>query len=259
MDALLVTAVILGLTSSLHCMGMCGPISMAIPVNRNSNLSILWGIVQYNFGRILSYSMLGVLVGSIGITLETVGFLQVISIVSGIVMVLYAWNKQLSSFFHLPSFGGGIQSLFNKAFGQTLKQQHFLRLSFLGFLNGLLPCGMVYLALMNVLLLGSPLKGAFGMTLFGLGTLPAMLFVGFAAMKISRTSQPIFAKAVPYLLTIVGTLIILRGMNLNIPYVSPKINLIAQDNTQEASSSGTKPQVEMSCCHGGSKTTCSPK
>ena len=253
MEPLLITALVLGLTSNFHCIGMCGPIALAIPLDRTSVLTKIWGIIQYNLGRVAAYSILGLIIGSIGITVKTIGFLQLLSIISGVLMIIYAWNKQLTSFFKLPNLGGGIQRIINNAFGKTIKRKTILQLSFLGFLNGLLPCGMVYLALVNALLLGSPEGGALGMALFGIGTLPAMMIVGFAANSISGHLRAQFTKAVPYLLTIVGVLIVLRGMNLNIPMISPKIELKKQEITQEPNEKKLKQEVEMSCCHAPSR------
>lgn len=249
MEPLLITALVLGLTSNFHCIGMCGPIALAIPLDRTSVLTKIWGVLQYNTGRVLAYSILGFIIGSIGITISTIGFLQVISIVSGVLMIIYAWNKQLSLLFKLPNFGGGFQRIINQAFGKTIKRKTVLQLSLLGFLNGLLPCGMVYLALVNALLLGSPEGGALGMIVFGIGTLPAMMIVGFAANSISGNLRRQFTKAVPYLLTIVGVLIVLRGMNLNIPMISPKIELKNQEITEKQGKKKLKQEVEMSCCH----------
>lgn len=252
MEPLLITALVLGFTSNFHCIGMCGPIAMAIPLDRSSNVTKIWGILQYNFGRILSYALLGILIGSIGITLDTIGFLQMLSVVSGILMIIYAWNKQLSSLLKLPSFGASLQGMITKAFGQTMRKNHFLKLTFLGILNGLLPCGMVFLALANALLLGSPLKGSMGMALFGIATLPAMIAVGFAANSISGSLRIKLTKAVPYLLTLVGTLVVLRGMNMNIPMISPKIELKKQELTEKRQ---LRHEVEMSCCHAPKNTT----
>lgn len=253
MEPLLITALVLGLTSNFHCIGMCGPIALAIPLDRTSVITKIWGVIQYNSGRVLAYSILGLIIGSIGITVKTIGFLQVLSIVSGLLMIIYAWNKQLTSLFKLPNLGVGFQRIINNAFGKTIKRKNVLQLSLLGFLNGLLPCGMVYLALVNSLLIGSPEKGALGMIMFGVGTLPAMIVVGFAANSISGRLRTQFTKAVPYLLTIVGALIVLRGMNLNIPMISPNIELKKQEITKEPSEKKLKQEVEMSCCHAPSR------
>lgn len=246
-----ITAFILGLTANFHCLGMCGPLALAIPMNRKNNWTILFGLTQYNLARILSYSLLGALVGLIGITIQTFGILQWVSILSGLFMIIYAWRKWFSSL---------IQSQFPKIqmngflignLGKVLKSKFKFKLILLGALNGFLPCGMVYLALMNAILGGDFLKSALAMTFFGLGTLPAMFFVGFAANRVSQGMRKKFSKVIPYMLTVVGLMIVLRGMNLNIPYISPKITNISEYSTLKQENGSNK--VVMSCCHKNNK------
>lgn len=242
METLLIAGLVLGITSNFHCLGMCGPIAMAIPVNRKSTWTILSGILQYNAGRILTYALLGAVVGSIGITVETLGFLQWISIIAGVLMIIFAWRKWLSSIFsgHLPTFG--IQGFISKSLGKVLAMQTPFKLPFLGMINGLLPCGMVYIGLMNALLAGNPVSSAYTMIAFGVGTLPAMIAVGFAANRISGNVRQKVNKVVPFLLTFVGVLIVLRGMNLDIPYISPKVKMTTSQKHADV------PELELSCC-----------
>jgi sulfite exporter TauE/SafE len=240
-----ITSLILGLTSNFHCLGMCGPLVMAIPVNRSNNITILSGVTQYNMGRILVYSALGAIIGIIGITIETFGILQWISILSGVFMIMYAWRKWFSTRLEgkMPLFN--LNSFVSKKLGKVLHSQSPFKLILLGMLNGLLPCGMVYLALMNAVLGGNSITSAGAMALFGLGTLPAMIFVGFAANRITGKMRQKISNLVPYLLTIVGILIILRGLNLDIPYISPKVKMLSHTEKNIE----TKQTVEMSCCH----------
>lgn len=241
----LITGFVLGITSSLHCMGMCGPIAMALPLNRRSTGSILFGAFQYNFGRVVTYSILGVIVGSVGLTIHTFGFLQWTSIIAGALLIVFAWRKFFSriSFLHAPTlfFNTGLNSLL----GKVIRSKNPAKLFLLGGLNGLLPCGMVYIALLNAILAGNPYGSALAMVAFGLGTLPAMIFVSVAFSKITNEKRKSYQKVLPYLLTVVGLLIILRGMNLDIPYLSPKISV----TTSQEEDQQEKTEVEMSCCH----------
>jgi hypothetical protein len=246
MGTFILTGLILGLTSNFHCIGMCGPIAMAVPVNRSSNLKILSGTLQYNGGRIITYTILGAIVGSIGLTINTMGVLQWLSIIAGIGLILYAWRKYFSNLFSgkLPTFG--IQSFLNKGLGKVIKSNSPFKLVLLGGLNGLLPCGMVFAALLNAILTGEILGSALAMAAFGIGTLPAMMAVTFMANKINSNVRQKMNKAVPYLLTIVGILVVLRGMNLNIPFISPNTTVVEQVDMETGE---TETQVEMSCCH----------
>lgn len=248
METLLIAGLVLGITSNFHCLGMCGPIAMAIPVNRKSTWTTLSGILQYNAGRILTYALLGAVVGSIGITVETLGFLQWVSIIAGIFMIIFAWRKWFSRIFsgHFPTFG--IQGFVSKSLGNVLAMQTPFKLTLLGMINGLLPCGMVYIGLMNALLAGNPLSSAYAMIAFGVGTIPAMFVVGFAANRISGSVRQKINKVVPFLLTFIGVLIVLRGMNLDIPYISPKVKMTTSEKHNEL------PQLDLSCCK--TKATC---
>jgi sulfite exporter TauE/SafE len=241
MDDVLLKGLVLGLASSLHCVGMCGPIAMAIPVNRTNSFTILLGVLQYNFGRILTYAWLGFIIGSVGITIETFGFLQWVSIIAGIFMILYAWRKWLSVHISFGSPKLGIEGFVSKNLGKVISSNIPFKLSLLGMLNGLLPCGMVYIGLTNALVAGSPLKSVYAMAAFGVGTLATMILVGFAANKISMQLRNKLAKVVPYMLTLVGVLIILRGLNLDIPYISPKMEEVHLNNQ--------KVDVVMKCCY----------
>lgn len=251
METIFIAGLLLGITSNFHCLGMCGPIAMAIPVDRTSTWSIISGILQYNFGRILTYSLLGALVGTIGITVETLGFLQWISIIAGIFMIVFAWRKWFSRLFsgHLPTVG--IQGFISKSLGKVLATQTPFKLPMLGMINGLLPCGMVYIGLMNALLAGDPISSAYAMIAFGVGTIPAMFAVGFAANRISGNVRQKINKVVPFLLTFVGALIVLRGMNLDIPYISPKVKMTTTEKQNEL------PKLDLSCCKA--KTACETK
>lgn len=251
MTVLLIAGLLLGLASNFHCIGMCGPIALAIPVNRQNNLTILSGTLQYNFGRIITYSLLGLLVGSIGLSINTIGILQWISIIAGIGIIIYAWRKFFSRLTPVLSLSLGIETFVSNNIGKIIRSKSPFKLFMLGSLNGLLPCGMVFAALLNAILTGDMLYSALAMAAFGVGTLPAMVAVTFMANKMSLQTRKAVNKAVPYLLTVVGLLVILRGMNLDIPYISPKVSAVEMVNGDDSS---LNTSVEMSCCH--SKEDC---
>ncbi|MGJ8661454.1 MAG: sulfite exporter TauE/SafE family protein [Bacteroidota bacterium] len=253
MNTFVVTGLILGLTSSLHCIGMCGPIAMAIPVNRKNNWTILNGILQYNLGRILTYAIFGLIVGSIGLTIHTFGVLQWLSIISGALLIIYAWRKWLGRSFNANLPNLGINGFVSKGIGTILKSKFPFKLPLLGMLNGLLPCGMVYVALMNALLAGNQGSSALAMIAFGVGTLPSMIAVGFAAGKINGALRHKLNASVPYILTLVGFLIILRGMNLGIPFISPKAEMAMKHNSEM---NKMHPKMKMDCCHSSSNQKC---
>ena len=221
METLLITGLILGITSNLHCIGMCGPIAMAIPVNRKSNWTVLSGILQYNFGRIFTYALLGSLVGSIGITVQTFGFLQWLSIISGVFLILFAWRKWISAKIDAKLPHIGIQTFVSKGLGTVIASNSPFKIMLLGVLNGLLPCGMVYVALFGAIAMQNVTLGIGYMLLFGLGTIPMMVAVIYASGLISFSFRGTIQKAIPLVAVIIGMLFIVRGLGLDIPYLSP--------------------------------------
>lgn len=250
MNPFIVNGLLIGLASSFHCIGMCGPISMAIPINRKNNWSILSGVLQYNLGRVFTYAILGFIIGSIGLTIESFGVLQWLSIISGILIILFAWRKWIGQSFHAKIPGLNVNGMISKGIGSVMRSSFPAKLPLLGLLNGLLPCGMVYVALMNAMLTGENFSSSMAMISFGIGTMPAMMAVGFAAGKITGKLRSKLNSGVPYLLTIVGLLVILRGMNLGIPFISPKAEMALQHNKAMQKE---EPAMKMDCCHSSSE------
>ena len=250
MELVVFAGFILGLTSNLHCIGMCGPIALAVPVNRKNNLTILRDSVVYNLGRVLTYGLLGLLIGSIGITVETFGVMQWISMIAGVALIVFAWRKYISGLLPVVQMDLGLTMFISRSIGKLIRSENYFKLPILGALNGLLPCGMVFVALGNAMLSGSMIGGFFAMAAFGFGTLPGMLFVTFMANRISPNLRVKMSKAVPYVLTILGFLIIARGLNLGIPFISPKLEMVKEMNKPDLKNDA---EITMSCCHSSKK------
>jgi sulfite exporter TauE/SafE len=247
MNSTLIIGLVLGLSSSLHCIGMCGPIAMVLPLKDRSVFTVFIGVLQYNIGRVFVYSLLGSVIGAIGFTASLFGALQIVSIITGIAMIIFAWQKRLfSGFTAWNSFNGFL----TKGIGYIMGTDTSFKLLLLGSVNGLLPCGMVFIALMNAVTGGSPLNGAGAMVAFGLGTMPAMMIVGIAANKMNRSLQLRINAYIPYALTLVGLLVCLRGMNLNIPYISPSMKMAKKTEvSKKCKKSNPHQEVQMECCH----------
>ncbi|HMI02250.1 MAG TPA: sulfite exporter TauE/SafE family protein [Pedobacter sp.] len=212
-------AFFIGLLGSLHCIGMCGPLAFAVPVNQPGWVYLLWNKFIYQFGRIVSYCSLGVLAGLLGRQLWLSGIQQGISIATGLMILLAASSRLFRwySRFKNPSlFIKPFNRLFDFAFRH--KANHL----FIGMINGLLPCGFVYLALAGAINTGSVQNSVFYMFWFGAGTTPLMfaatLIVGFSGLAFRKRLN----KSIPYLMLVLGTWFILRGLELNIPYLSPQ-------------------------------------
>jgi sulfite exporter TauE/SafE len=219
---MLYTALVLGLLGSFHCIGMCGPIAFVLPVDKTSNRKAFTGSFLYHFGRLLSYGLIGVLFGLLGRGLYLAGFQQRLSILIGVVMILVVLipTRHLNRFAisrPLYQFIGKVKS----KLGLYLNKTSYKSLFLIGFFNGFLPCGLVYMAVLGSVSTGNALEGATYMIVFGLGTVPLMtaaIFLGnFLKISIRKRIQ----RAIPIFVVIIGILFILRGMGLGIPYISP--------------------------------------
>jgi len=215
-------AFFIGLFGSLHCIGMCGPLAFAIPASQKG-----WGYIVadkflYNLGRILSYTTIGFLIGFIGRQLWISGLQQGISLASGLLIVLAGFSRM----FKIRLLNSKASSRFlapvSKAINYAI--QHRAGNFAIGVLNGFLPCGFVYLALVGAINTASPLSAAQYMFWFGAGTFPLMLLATISTGFMSLTVCRRINNALPYLMVCLGFWFILRGMDLNIPYLSPAIN-----------------------------------
>lgn len=239
----------LGLVTNLHCIGMCGPIAMALPLNRKSKLTVTGGVISYSLGRSFGYTSMGIVVGIIGLSASLLGILQGLSILSGILIILLVWGtyykgKGKSTWFHRIVMRA--MSRFLK--GKPAKTPQLIGI---GFINAFLPCGMVYVALVSALNTGSIQNAMTYMFFFGLGTLPIFIFLG--VLKDFFAKQFFFNRKVVLasLISIVGLFMILRGLNLGIPLISPKIETLATSNEEEATPPHHKVEAKMSCCSIG--------
>jgi sulfite exporter TauE/SafE len=245
---IITAAFLLGIASNLHCIGMCGPLALAIPYNSTKkgwlNAKIV-RVLLYNFGRVVTYAFLGVFAGIIGLSIQFIGFLQLASIISGGLIILFAWKHFLPE---LPSFQFE-QKLFQFIGSQfrKLKTSNSVGNTFLfGMLNGILPCGMVYLALLNAMLAPEIEISVLVMAIFGLGTLPAMIIIAFIGSSVQVFISK-YKLAVPILLTFVGMFAIFRGADLGIPMLSPNKKIIVQ-KSQKTHEIYSKPEKAKSAC-----------
>jgi sulfite exporter TauE/SafE len=204
-------AFITGLVSSLHCLGMCGPIALALPTRSTINA------VLYNLGRIITYSVLGVIFGLFGKGLYLAGIQQPLSIGLGVAVIGMVFLPKIRLAF-VDRFTIRLRKWFTPFFQRKTSVAMFM----IGILNGLLPCGMVYIALLGALAMSGPVAGAGYMVLFGLGTLPMMLAVGLSKKLFKPSFSLKINKFIPVLTLCIGMLFIVRGMNLGIAYLSPK-------------------------------------
>jgi uncharacterized protein len=229
---MLITAFILGLTSSLHCVGMCGPIALALPGRGKAMAQILPGRMLYHLGRVTTYVMLGALVGLFGEGFSLAGYQQGLSVALGVLLLILALGTASveSRFLSIPAINR-LMGRLKMGMGRLLKRDSAPSLYNLGILNGFLPCGFVYLGLAGALATGEAWQSMLYMGLFGLGTWPAMVTVSlagpFLSDRLRRLARPIMLGVT----LIFATLLILRGLNLGIPYLSPEVVMQASGSS----------------------------
>lgn len=214
-------AFLIGLQANLHCVSMCGPLALAAPIDRHSTKKALWSSLSYNLGRISTYTYLGFLLGLFGISSLFVNSIQVISIFSGMLMMVSAIFGSIETWGPFSAISALI-GRFNVYFFPKIKELPSRFRPFLfGLLNGLLPCGMVYLALVYSLSRPQLAESVLLMFTFGIGTLPTLLFIPLIGQK--RFFQVVPRNTQKILLFVLGFMLLLRGLGLGIPYVSPQI------------------------------------
>lgn len=232
------TAFIIGILGSFHCVGMCGPIVLALPIGKSSKIRFIISRLVYNIGRTITYAIMGFIIGMIGETISMAGYQSYLSIIAGILILIMVliptglFNK-VFPFSPFQKFSSKIKIFWGKLF----KDSRLASLLLIGLLNGFLPCGLVYMALAGAAATGSALMGGLYMILFGIGTIPILVVLSLFGKAVSGKAKRIFQRMIPVGGVIIAVLIILRGLSLGIPYISPKIHV---------DQSG---QQKVECCH----------
>ncbi|WP_298534635.1 sulfite exporter TauE/SafE family protein [uncultured Algibacter sp.] len=219
---MLVSAFLLGLLGSFHCVGMCGPIAFMLPVDRTNHVKKVSQIAIYHIGRLLTYSLIGLVFGLIGRSLYLFGFQQQLSIAIGIIMILMVLipQKTFNKYnFSKPIYGG--ISKVKYWLGSAMKKKSLDTFLTIGFLNGFLPCGLVYMAVFAAIAGGNALNGSLYMVVFGMGTIPLMTTAIYLSNFLKGNARQRIQQIIPVFVVIIGALFILRGLGLGIPYLSP--------------------------------------
>lgn len=223
-----ITPLTIGLIGSFHCIGMCGPIVVALPLKKHNLVSKITGAFLYNSGRVVTYSLLGILFGMLGRGIRLAGFQQWTSIFLGVAMIV---SVLFPVVFHEKITIGNLFSGFAARLINRLRKlftdRSYSSLLMIGLLNGLLPCGLVYVAIAGAISSGTVLSGAIFMMMFGFGTIPLLLTATLASDAIGHRIRQKMQRVVPYFVFVLGVLFILRGLSLGIPYVSPTTEKLA--------------------------------
>lgn len=221
--ALIISAIGLGFATGFHCIGMCGPIALSMGLTKQQATNFYLQNITYQLGRIFTYALLGAVVGIVGEGFQLAGFQKYLTIFVGILLIVMALfsfgGKDFAS--KIP-FLSNILLKVKLSLSKLLQKSDYKSRFLTGFLNGFLPCGMVYMALTASLAAGGIWQGALFMVLFGLGTFPFMFAVVLAGNLMTQALRIKVLKITPVLMIILGGLFIVRGMEVGIPYLSPK-------------------------------------
>ena len=233
----MIAAFVTGLIGSLQCLGMCGPIALALPGKEKKGAAYLFGRFLYNLGRIFSYSILGGIVAGLGVAAAMFEMQRWFSLSLGILLIFLAirefgWLGQ-----RFKNHDNVFSRMWRKMMGKMMRLKGPLGLFGIGLVNGLLPCGLVYAGLFLAANSDSLWLGMAKMALFGLGTLPLMLSVSFSGKWLQEWIQRRGKMVIPVLMTALGLMFVVRGMALGIPFLSPKLEMNHANG-----------KVKMSCC-----------
>lgn len=225
MSAEVLSGFVIGLVGSMHCVGMCGPIALALPRGYDSKWHLVMGRLTYNLGRITTYALLGILAGVLGSTLAMAGFQRWLSIGLGVaILIAVLFPVRLLHRFIPQGITVTVVDAARKRMGALFQRRGVASLYLIGVLNGFLPCGFVYVAMAAAAVTGSVINSIIYMALFGLGTTPIMLATALAGNFVGMGIRRWIHRLIPVGAIILAILLILRGMSLGIPYISPDLN-----------------------------------
>jgi len=212
----------MGIIGSFHCVGMCGPLALSLPLKDDRVFSKFTGALLYNAGRIITYSAFGLVFGLVGKSFILFGFQQFLSIFLGILIICYiVINKFFLSNFKSFKWPERIFAKIRLHVGSLFFLKNNSSLFAIGLLNGLLPCGLVYMAIAAAVSFGTVLNSVLFMAFFGAGTLPVMWSVAFFGNFLHVQWRQKIRSAYPVLAMLMACLLIVRGLGLGIAYVSP--------------------------------------
>ena len=202
----MIAALLLGFLGSLHCAGMCGPLVLLTPVAGKTRAAIVASRVLYHAGRIGVYTLIGLMFGIVGESIVLAGFQRWLSIAVGLALIVGIFATA-----PLKARAGQIPAFIKSLFGKFLRAPNYASIFALGATNGLLPCGLVYMAATASVSRGNALQSMAYMTLFGLGTLPMLLAVSIAGRRLSFTRFPVLQRLAPIAAASIAILLIVRA------------------------------------------------
>jgi sulfite exporter TauE/SafE len=216
------TGFLIGFLGSFHCVGMCGPIALALPIGNQSNFQLVIGRLLYNLGRSLTYALFGAVFGLFGKGIEFAGLQKWASILLGVsILLYYITADRFKGKFSVTKPYQVANNFVKRGFSKLTKNGSPSSLFIFGIVNGFLPCGFVYVALAGAITTGGAISGALYMGLFGLGTAPIMFAASLVGKFLSTKLKQGINRLIPVFAIILAIIFILRGLGLGIPFLSP--------------------------------------
>jgi len=231
--AAILMAFLMGFTGSLHCAGMCGPIIWIMPFQAFSGLQKMLAIALYHIGRISVYALMAVVLHSFK-ELFNPRVQQYVSVFSGVLLLVAGIITFVPG--HSIKFKLPWSEPVKKMLGKVIGSPGLGAIAAAGVLNGLLPCGLVYMALSATMAMPSAAGAAILMYVFGVGTMPMLVGITLLKSRMNFVKGVNIKRFAPVIVFSFGLLFVLRGLNLGIPYLSPKVEMTAKE-------------VKSSCCH----------
>lgn len=220
----ILTGFIVGILGSVHCIGMCGPIVVALPGGFGKTTRLVVSRLLYSSGRVVTYILMGILVGLIGKSIVLAGFQRWLSVAAGIGIILAVLlPANITQRIFPAKFNYLVVERIKTAWGKLLQKRTMTSMFAIGLLNGMLPCGFLYAGLAAAATTGSAVSAAGYMAMFGLGTVPALLATSLFGPLLNLRARQYLLRLLPVGAVVLGLLLVLRGMNLGIPYISPKL------------------------------------
>ena len=218
-----VTALILGAISSFHCVGMCGPLVLSLPVAQLPASQRLAGLWLYHVGRITTYMLIGLIMGIVGRQISLVGWQQVFSLLLGCGIVIYFISTRITQPFSIPTIFRPMYTRLQTYISLRIQHPTLRGIWTMGMANGWLPCGMVYVAATGAMASGTWLGGVGFMMLFGLATVPTLFILSLVGQLLNASLRNRMRNLMSYTTLLIGIMLIIRGLNLHIPLISPMI------------------------------------
>jgi sulfite exporter TauE/SafE len=260
MSLLLTTVFIASLVGSLHCVGMCGPFALLAGSSARSRSAAVLPTLAYSFGRLFTYSILGLICGALGLAINQTGsglhhWQQSATYVAGLLMILIGiialvrwWGLKVQ----LPSVAQPLQKTLQYFFQKTLGLQPLPRALVIGMLTSLMPCGWLYTFGITAAGTGSPWWGMVLMLVFWAGTVPIMSALMLGLSGISHRVQTQLPAVMASLVIAMGGFTLafrapvdLSSMAEHVKVVQGTGSLIQQVQHVD--------QIELPCCQGSSK------